>query len=289
MSRPLATLLGFGAVLTWSSLALLTVGAGDVPPLQLLAICFAIGGGAGLALRPRAWRAWRQPLRVWAPGVGGLFGYHLLYVLALRAAPPVQASLIAYLWPLLIVLMAAAGPGGRLRRHHLAGALLGFAGAALIVTDGGRDMSVRWDFAWGYGLALAAAFVWASYSVASSRLRSVPTDVITGFCLAAAVLSCGAHLMLEESVTPGPWDWLSVMGLGLGPLGLAFYLWDIGMKWGDVSVLGASSYAAPPLSTLLLVAVGLAVPSLSLVAACILIVAGAALASRDLWPGSRRG
>ena len=34
----------------------------------------------------------RQPLVVWLVGVGGLFGYHALYFLALRFAPPAEAG-----------------------------------------------------------------------------------------------------------------------------------------------------------------------------------------------------
>ena len=280
MTRGWATLAGFGAIALWSTLALLTVLAGAVPPLQLLATCFGIGGLAGLAAggRRRAWRVWAQPLPVWALGVGGLFGYHLLYVLALRAAPPVQASLVAYLWPLLIVLMAS---GGRLRGHHLGGALLGLAGAVLVVT-GGRGVALSSAHGTGYALAGAAALVWSSYSVLSRRFTAVPTDAVTGFCIATSVLAWGAHLALETTVRPEGGQWLAILGLGLGPVGFAFHLWDIGVKRGDLSVLGAVSYAAPLLSTLILVAAGRAEPGPALWAACLLITSGAALAARDL-------
>lgn len=286
MTRGFATLAGFGAVVLWAALALFTDLAGPIPPLQLLGMAFGIGGILGLIAgwRRRGWRAWRQPWPVWALGVGGLFGYHLLYVLALRAAPPVQASLIAYLWPLLIVLLAAVGSG--LRAHHLIGALIGFAGAALIVT-GGRGLDLSGDFALGYAIALVAAFVWAGYSVLSSRFASVPTDAVTGFCLATSALSFGAHLLLEESVRPTGIEWLAVLGLGAGPVGLAFFLWDIGMKRGDLPVLGAASYGAPLLSTLVLIAAGRAEATWVVGIACLLITGGATLAARDLilWEG----
>ncbi|CTQ31316.1 aromatic amino acid exporter YddG [Jannaschia rubra] len=287
MTRNAATLAGFGAVVLWSTLALFTTLSGEVPPLQLLAMCFAIGGMLGLVagVSRRGWRAvrdaGRQPWPVWVLGVGGLFGYHLLYVLALRAAPPVQASLIAYLWPLLIVLFASLSTGDGLRAHHLAGAFLGFAGAALIVT-GGRGVALSADHAAGYALALVAAVVWAGYSVLSRRVASVPTDVVTGFCLAAAVLSAVAHLALERTVAPQGVEWLAILGLGVGPLGLAFFLWDIGVKRGDLPVLGAASYAAPLLSTLVLVAAGQAQATWALGLACLLITGGAALAARDM-------
>jgi drug/metabolite transporter (DMT)-like permease len=281
MTRNTATLAGFGAVVLWATLALFTTLSGQVPPLQLLAMCFAIGGAMGLAAgwRRRGWRAWVQPWPVWALGVGGLFGYHLLYVLALRAAPPVQASLIAYLWPLLIVVLSSLGTG--LRAHHLIGAMLGLAGAALIVT-GGQGVSLSSEHATGYVTALVAAVFWAGYSVLSRRVADVPTDAVTGFCLATSALSLVAHLMLERTVMPQGAEWLAILGLGLGPVGLAFFLWDIGVKRGDLPVLGAASYAAPLLSTFVLIGAGQATLTWVVGVACLLITGGACLAAKDL-------
>ena len=275
--------MGFGAVVLWATLALFTTLSGDVPPLQLLAMCFAIGGTMGLlaGARRRGWHAFRQAPRVWALGVCGLFGYHLLYVLALRAAPPVEASLIAYLWPLLIVLLSTKATGEPLRAHHVAGALLGLLGAALVVT-GGRMVALSGEHLGGYVIALVAAFVWAGYSVLSRRVADVPTDAVTGFCIATSLLSGLSHLLLEKTVVPGGTEWLAILGLGLGPIGLAFFLWDIGVKRGDLAVLGAASYAAPLLSTIVLIAAGRADATWAVALACLLITGGALLAAKDL-------
>jgi len=106
---------------------------------------------------------------------------------------------------------------------------------------------------------------------------------VAGFCLASAILSLVCHLLLETSVWPAnAAQWLAVLGLGLGPLGAAFYTWDYGLKRGDVMTLGALSYASPLLSTIILVASGFALFHWSVLAACLLITAGALLASRDL-------
>ena len=282
MSRPKATGIGFVAVLLWALLALLTVGSEPVPPLQLNAICFTIGGLASLAWATASGslRELRQvPLRVYAFGTLGLFGYHALYFSALRLAPAAEAGLIAYLWPLLIVLFSGLLPGERLYAGHLIGALLGFAGAALIITGGGAGFEAK--YLAGYGLALACALTWSTYSVVSRRIGSAPTSSVAVFCVASAALSTALHLLFETTMWPtGATAWLSVLGLGLGPVGLAFYVWDIGVKKGDIQMLGTSSYAAPLLSTALLVATGIAQPGWSLGIAALLITGGALLAAR---------
>ena len=289
MTRSKATLIGFAAVILWSMLALLTVGSAPVPPLMLNAICFGIGGLVGLvwlALSGEIGSLRRVPLKVYIIGTAGLFGYHFFYFSALRMAPAAEAGLIAYLWPLLIVLMSALLPGETLKRGHILGGLLGFAGAATILL-GGRAGSVDGAMA-GYALALVCAFTWSGYSILSRSFGAVPTGSVAVFCIATAVLSALAHLRFETALWPeNTLGWLSVIGLGLGPVGLAFYVWDIGVKKGDIQLLGVASYAAPVLSTLILVLAGVAAPSWSLLAAAILITAGAALAARA--SGQARG
>lgn len=282
MSRQKATVTGFIAVLLWALLALFTVGSAPTPPLLLNTICFAIGGTLGLiwtVATGAAGRLRRVPFKVYAFGTIGLFGYHALYFSALRLAPAAEAGLIAYLWPLLIVVFSGLLPGERLRRGHIAGALLGFAGAALIITGGGRGFSTT--YLPGYGLALLCALTWSGYSVLSRLVGAAPTASVAVFCLASAALSLPLHLAFEQTVLPeSALGWAAILGLGLGPVGLAFYVWDIGVKQGDIQLLGTSSYAAPLLSTLVLVAAGAAVPSWTLLWAALLITGGAIIAAR---------
>jgi drug/metabolite transporter (DMT)-like permease len=280
MSPRTATFLGLGAVALWSLLALFTAATGSVPPFQLAGMTFAIAAGVGLAFAIASGRLARTrptPAGL-ALGLYGIFGDTCLYFAALKFAPPAQANLVHYLWPLLIVLFAALLPGGRLQMRHVIGALMGLAATALLL--GGRS-GAEVDGNWlGYVFAFAGAFVWASFSVASRRLAEVPTESVTTTCLVAAVLSTAAHLAVETTVWPaGRDEWLAVVGLGLGPIGAAFFLWDFGMKRGDVSLLGVASYAAPVLSTVTLVAAGFAEASLALVLACALTVSGALVAT----------
>lgn len=280
-----ATLIGFTAILMWSLLALLTAGSGKVPPFQLSGMAFFIGGLVGLA----ALIIRRQPLsallaapKAMVIGIAGLFGYHFLYFTALRNAPEIEAGLIAYLWPLLIVLGSALMPGERLRWYHCVGALAGALGAVLIVTKGaGLDFDPAYRF--GYAIALICAFTWAGYSLASRRFAEVPTDAVTLFCFATSLLSWLCHGVWEVTIWPATMgQWLSVLGLGLLPVGLAFYAWDYGVKHGDIQVLGALSYAAPLLSTLVLIMAGMASFSWVMGLACLLITFGGLVAAKDL-------
>ena len=276
MGRLQATAVGAGAIALWATLALLTAASGAIPPFEMAALTFLIGGGVGLIYAAARGRltSLRQPWPVWLIGVGGLFGYHALYFAALRAAPPAQASLVAYLWPLLIVLMSAALPGERLRLKHVAGAALGFCGAALLIGAKGGAPS------FGLALALGCAFVWSSYSLLSRLLKDTPTEAVAGFCLATSALALLCHALFETTVWPsGASEIAAVVALGLGPVGLAFYLWDFGVKRGDIRLLGVGAYAAPALSTILLVLAGYAPATAALGLACAAIVGGALIAS----------
>ncbi len=282
-----ATLAGLGAVALWAWLAALTVLSGKIPPFQLTALSFTGGTLVGILYA----RFTRQPLAVmreipwqaYALGIYGLLGYHVCYFMALRLAPPLEASLINYLWPLLIVVMAGALParvgGQRLRWQHLLGAALGFAGTALILVQG-RD---RPDFSGaisGYACAIAAGLIWSSYSVASRLFRDVSSLSVIGSCAGTAIGAALFHVWLETWVWPASAsEWLAIVALGLGPLGLAFYWWDAGMKHGDLLRLGLASYATPLLSTLALALLGLGRLTPALALAALFVTAGAAVAS----------
>jgi drug/metabolite transporter (DMT)-like permease len=280
-----ATLLGLTAILMWSLLAALTVATGSVPAFQLAAMTFAIGAIVGFLTwigRPKAMQALRQAPLAWMVGVGGLFGYHALYFLALRFAPPAEAGLLNYLWPLLIVLFSSLLPGERLAPHHILGALLGFAGTVILLL-GNSNNGFAANHGPGLFAAFVAAFVWAGYSVMSRKLKSVSTDAVAGFCLGTAVLSTAVHGLVEVTVWPDTTgQWLAVAALGVGPVGAAFYAWDIGMKRGDIRVLGAASYATPLLSTAFLILAGFAQPSANIAIAAVLIAGGGLIAAKDM-------
>ncbi|MFO7854740.1 MAG: DMT family transporter, partial [Paracoccaceae bacterium] len=276
MSRLRATLIGAVAVLLWSLLALLTVRSGTVPPFQLTAICLAIAATVGLVWGAAHGRALpRAPVRAWALGAAGIFGYHFFYFTALRNAPAAEASLVAYLWPLLIVLFSGLLPGERLTPAHALGALVAFAGAALVLSPAVGSGPAPGHAALGFASAVAGALTWSGYSVLNRRFPDTPTESVTGFCAVGAVLSALAHLATETTAWPADaGEWLAVLGLGLGPVGLAFFVWDLGTKRGDIQLLGTMAYAAPVLSTLALGLAGEATLTPALILAAALVAGG---------------
>ena len=284
MSRTTATLIGFTAVLMWAVLAALTAASGSVPPFQLAAMTFLIGGLIGVAtwlFRPGIIRTLPLDWRVWTLGVTGLFGYHFVYFTAIRAAPPVEVSLLAYLWPLFLVAFSSLLPGEKLKWNHMLGVVIGLSGAILVITHG-QKISLA-GFGLGHALGFACAIIWSSYSVLSRRFGKVSTDVVAVFCLITSALALLCHILFETTVWPATeGQWLAVLALGLLPVGAAFYVWDLGVKRGDIMALGASSYVSPLLSTLVLIGAGFAQFNWSVIVACLLITIGAAIAAKDM-------
>jgi len=282
MTTQQATLIGTVSILLWGTLALMTRWTdAQIPPFQLLAMTFGL---AWLLMQSRWWlrgesglRFLHQPLPVWLLGIGGLFGYHLFYFIALAKAPAAEAGLIAYLWPLLIVLLSALLPGERLRSAHILGALLAASGSALLLIKGEANFSEQHSI--GYLAAGACALIWSAYSVLSRRHADVPTDTVGWYCAGTALLGLICHLLFEQTVWPErPLQWIGIVGLGLGPVGIAFLTWDIGVKRGNIQLLGTLAYAAPLISTLLLILAGEAQASSRLLLACLLIVGGSMIA-----------
>jgi drug/metabolite transporter (DMT)-like permease len=238
-----------GAIGLWASLASLGVSLQHVPPFLLTGLALVIGS---VPAWPRA-RQWKVPPATLALGVYGLFGFHFLLFIALRHAPPVEANLVNYLWPLLIVVLAPLVLAGmRLHAAHVIAAVAGFAGAAIAILGAGGAAG---GWSWGYLPALGSAFIWASYSLLTRRVPPFPTGAIGLFGLVSGTLSLLCHWGLEPPAALQPGDWVLIAVMGLGPLGAAFFLWDKALKRGDARHIGILSYLTPLASTVLLMLV----------------------------------
>ncbi|WP_304307842.1 DMT family transporter [Pseudacidovorax intermedius] len=250
-----STLHALAAIALWASLASLGTALAHVPPFLLTGAALIIGSLPSWPLVLRDRRAWAVPPRTLALGVYGLFGFHFLLFIALRHAPPVEANLVNYLWPLgMVVLAPVLLPGTALRPLHVVAALLGFAGAAVAIL-GARGTGGATGFAWGFVPALGSAFIWASYSLWTKRVPAFPTSAIGAFGLVSGLLALACHVLLEPAVSLSARDWALVALCGLGPLGAAFFFWDRALKTGDARQIGILSYLTPLLSTTLLLLV----------------------------------
>ncbi|MDB5932506.1 MAG: protein of unknown function transrane [Polaromonas sp.] len=282
--RPLkpaqANLFALGAIALWVTLASLGVSLRHIPPFLLTGIALLMGSVLALPAVLKDRRAWKIPAPTLALGIYGLFGYHFLLFIALRHAPPVEANLVNYLWPLFMVVLAPLFLAGiKLRALHLAAALLGFGGAAIAILGAGNG-AAGGGWSWGFVPALASAFIWASYSLLTQRVKPFPTAAIGLFGLVSGLLSLGCHWALEPPAVLAARDWLLLAVMGLGPLGAAFFLWDKALKLGDARQIGILSYLTPLGSTALLMLVSGRPLSWSIGLAAVMIIGAALMGTR---------
>jgi drug/metabolite transporter (DMT)-like permease len=276
-----ATLHALAAIVLWATLASLGTSLSHLPPFLLTGLALMIGSVMSWPLVLRDRRAWAVPLRTLALGVYGLFGFHFLLFIALRHAPPVEANLVNYLWPLFMVVLAPVLlPGMSLRPLHVVAALLGFAGAAIAILGARGAASAGSGSYWGFLPALGSAFIWASYSLWTQRVAAFPTAAIGLFGGVSGALSLICHALLEPSAALSSRDWLLVTLCGLGPLGAAFFFWDMALKRGDARQIGILSYITPLASTALLLLVTQRPLSWTIALAAVLIISAAVMGTR---------
>jgi drug/metabolite transporter (DMT)-like permease len=275
-----ADLLTLGAIFLWASLASLVTLLSDIPPLLLSGIGLIIGAAVSIPSLRFGIKPWKVPAKTLLLGVYGLFGYHLMLFLALQNAPAVEANLVNYLWPLLIVLLSPIFTKSlSLNFRYVLAAISGFAGAVIAITYNGSGLESL-SIEVGYFFALAAAVIWATYSLGTTKVPIFPTPAIGLFALVSGLLAIGAHFLFEPAAAISSSDWLLLVVLGAGPLGGAFYLWDAALKIGDPRRIGLLAFLTPLLSTALLVVVSGDSLSWQLLIATALVVGGALLGPR---------
>lgn len=292
-SRLLWTLVGATAVplwATWPLLAALTTTA--MPLFQYLALIFATGAAMLLAWPDGKGAVDRRAADQGAarPAVSGLRGSawlgalmvavglllsDVLFILALRHIPAAEANLILYLWPVIVVLLAAALGLTALRPHHLAGVALGLVGAALVI--GGGVAGLSWI---GAALAAGGGIAWALFVVFRLWQGEAAPDALARGLALSAVIALALHLLFEDWVTPSPQTLLGTLLVGIVPLALGNLAWDHGVRKGNRVLLATLAYATPLVSALFLIAAGLAAPTLGLLGGAALIVAAGVVAAR---------
>ncbi len=279
-------LFGIFAILLWSTLASLGVLTSNIPPFELTSMAFSVAFIIGYILWAKEGKGilihFKLPLKIWFVGVCGLFGYHYFYFLAIRNAPAIEANLINYLWPLFIVLFSSFLPNEKLRWFHIVGVLFGLIGVVFLVSDGG-SFNFEVQYLSGYVYAFIAALIWGSYSVVSRFFAHIPTSSVGAFCGVTAFLALICHFLFENTVIPTLYEFIVIILIGLGPVGGAFFVWDYGVKNGNIQFLGSMSYFTPLLSTILLIIFGLSNSSSTIWIACLLIVVGSMISSLPLF------
>ncbi len=287
MTNPLtiSVLAALFAVTLWASAPLLVDLASAVPPFQLTSIALLSGAVAALPLSLRNRRS-RQPVPwKWKPVIYLLVPLLVLgavgaYLVGLGMAPTAEAALITYTWPVLFIVISQWLLHGRIAMSVLSGAIIAFAGAALLLAPEALENGFSGHMA-GYGLALLAGCCWAIYSWICQAAPVAVAPIMPGLFLLASAGAVGAGTLSGSPATaPSAMALLAGMALGLGPYGLAMVAWDLALRSGPTGLIGSLAYGVPVLAALFLVLAGVAAPDWRLPGAAILVVAGAVVASR---------
>ena len=276
-----ATIFGYVALLFWVTSPVLVSHLKNIPTFEIISITFATSFifTSFILCYKKQWHRVKQPWFLWVIGVLGIYGNDVLYIAAFKYAPPAQADLINYLWPILIVAFAGFLPREKFSIKHIIAAAIGFSGIFLLVTNGKGLAGFNSSYLLGYLLALSDAIVWSIYVLAARHYSDTPPEMIGMFCGIGMLLSILTHINLETTIAPSAYQLLVMLIMGMTVQSLAYFFWDYGVKKGRMKLLSILSYGNPVLSVLLLVFVGLAQPSISLALACILVSAGCILSA----------
>jgi drug/metabolite transporter (DMT)-like permease len=276
--KRLSLLLASLTILCWGSLATFANLLYHLPPFYILGVTFLIGSLPAFFRPKEMFPHWKILL----VGVAGYFGYHFFLFYAFRFAPALEANLINYLWPVILVMMTPLFfREQKLKGYHFAGAFLSVIGCVFLVASKGAQLNP--NNLTGYLLAFGAALSWPLYSIAKKKLPATPVWAIGSFCLVCGLLSLLTHAWLEPRVVLQPRDAILLFIMGIGPFGLAFYCWDAALRLGDSRDIGALAYLTPALSNLgLILFADQEIASTTLIA-MVLIICGASSGLLDIF------
>jgi drug/metabolite transporter (DMT)-like permease len=262
-------------LLLWSFSAVCAAVLKTLPSFQVLTITFFCGFlyCAIRIMLTKKWRELKQPWYVWAIGILGIGGQQILYIFSFKYAPPIQADLIIYTWPIMVVLLLQFIKKLKNFRRALLSTFLGFCGVVLLFLSDPSDIGeINSGVLLGYGMAFMCAVFWSLYTVLSKNFKC-PSEIVGFYGLYSAVICGILHFSLEETVMPSFVEWIVLAVMGVCITGLSYYLWDKGIKKGNFQLLSILSYTNPILSITWLAVFGLGeVHLITLVSACMIMI-----------------
>lgn len=283
--------LGLAAVLLWSTASTaFELGLSQATPFDLLFLsaCVSLGALAVAALLRRRLPSRRMLLQAAPLGFLNPLLYYLVLLEAYDRLPAQVAMVVNYLWPMMLVLLGAALPGGRLRSRSLAAMAVSFLGVAVMALlhpgqGGGMDPA-------GLALALGSTVIWAAYWTAGVRLGGDPAARLTaGFAWGVLFLAVAA-LLTGRPCTPGPGALAAAAWIGLFEMGVTYVVWLSALSASrEPAEVGALVYLTPFLSLAVIATVLREPVAPATLAGLVLVLGGIALQERWSGAGSARG
>jgi drug/metabolite transporter (DMT)-like permease len=250
-----ARLQAFLAVLVWGVSFVATKAAvAEISPVAL--ICARAGLGAVLLLAVMAARGESLLLprdslaMLLAMGFVGVAFHQLLQAYALTLTSAVNTGWLIGVTPIWSALFAVIALRERLSAGRVAGLLLGFLGAGLVVTRGRLSGALALPSTRGDLLILLSTLNWAFYTVLghSTIRRLGPTRATAGSILGGVLWLAPLFLLFgawRDFARLSATGWLAVLFLGLLCSGAGYLFWYGALARVDTSRVAAFLYLEP--------------------------------------------
>ena len=277
-----ATIIGQLGLLMWGLLAVFTVVVTNIPTFEILSIVFTVSFITGIAysyIKGEENPIKKHPKYMWFIGFLGIFCNDALYIQSFKYAPPEQADLINYLWPLMVILFSSVLPKEKFLIKYVISAVIAFTGIYLLLCGG---EGFHYEFLPGYGFAFLAASCWAIFTLFSRGNNQNKSIAVTAiYCGIAAVGSFVSHCVSEVFIMPTLSQSIILVIMGVTTHSLAYIFWDFGIKKGNFRLLSILSYANPIISIFFLVLLGFAPYSNNLLIAAVLVFIAGVISAID--------
>ncbi len=278
------------AVLFWGISFVVTKAlVGALSPVTLIVARSALGSLTLLILLAARGEARLPPRSEWRPlavmGFVGVAFHQVLQAYALTLTSATNTGWLVAITPLWSALFAALKLRERIGPTKLAGLLLGFVGAGVVVARGNPASLLALPATRGDLLILLGTFNWAFYTVLGHGTirRLGPARASAGAMLIGTVLllplfvsSPGASELSRLSAA----QWAAVGLLGVACSGLGYYFWYGALEKVEASRVASLLYLEPLVTMAGAVAFLHEAAALSTVAGGVLLVGGVVLVQR---------
>ena len=178
--------------------------------------------------------------------------YYLVLFSAYDRLPASQAQPLNYTWAIALTLMSAIFLGQKIRVKDWLACGLGYLGVLVIATKG-QLLDLTFTDGIGVALALISTFLWASYWILNTKIK---TDPIISVCLCFLfgtiwLVPLTQYLYGFNDITST--SILAAVYVGVFEMGVTFVFWLMAMRYAEnTSMISNLIFISPFISLLLL-------------------------------------
>lgn len=177
-------------------------------------------------------------------GFFGIFLYYLLTFASLSLIPAQESSIVNYLWPIMVLILATLILKERMSIKKILAIIISFVGVWVVVSKGNL-FNLNFSNSYGVLFAFLGAISYGLFSVLGKKQNYEKITSMFFYYLFSFILILIIAPFFTNIKFPTLMEFMGLLWLGIFTSGIAYVLWFLALKYGETTKMSNLIYLTP--------------------------------------------